>query len=97
MEYDTHMSGLGSMRLRSLSNGEEVVDVLGAGWEGGNLLYLTLPEGHNGFSPGVLAQIESDSALYLGEIRQRNGSDLRVLVEHSLNLARLDSMQDNWR
>jgi hypothetical protein len=96
MEYDTLMSDLGSMRLRSIPNGEEIVDVLGAGWEG-NLLHLTLPEGQSGFSPGVLAQVESDAALYLGEIRQRNASDLRMLVEHSLNRARLDSMQDNWR
>ena len=96
MEYDTLMSDLGSMKLRSLPDKGKVVNVLGVGWEG-NLLRLTLPDGHQDFSPGVLAEIESDSAVYLGEIRQRNGVDLRVLVEHSLNRTRLNSMQHNWR
>ena len=95
MEYDTFMPDRSSIRLRNL-NGEEVLNVVENGWEG-NLLHLTLPEGKTGFAPGVLAEIESDTALYLGEIRQCNGSAMKVLVEHSLNLSKLASMQDNWR
>jgi hypothetical protein len=83
------------IKLRSLPDGEfqEAQEVA---WEG-NMLHLTLPEGQLGLSPGVLAEIESASKLYLGEVRQCSGSAMKILVEHSLDRARLASMRDTWR
>jgi len=95
MQYDTVMSDRCPMKVRNLADGV-VLDAWESGWDE-NLLQLTLPEGQAGFSPGVLAEIESASALYLGEVRQCSGSLMRVLVEHSLDRARLASMQGNWR
>jgi hypothetical protein len=95
MEYDTLMSDRPMMKLRSLENGN-VLDVWDASWDG-NVLQLTLSDEETGVSPGALAEIESESALYLGEVRQCNGSAMRVLVEHSLDRARLASLQDSWQ
>ena len=95
MGYDTVMSDPSPMKLRNLQNGE-VMDVWETVWDG-NMLDLTLAEGQAGVAPGVLAEIESKTALYLGEVRQYSGSSVRVYVEHSLDRARLASMQDNWR
>ena len=83
------------MKLRSLPDGgfQEAKE---AGWQG-NMLHLTLPDGQAGLTPGVLAEIESDSKLYLGEVRQCEGSVMKILVEHSLDRARLTYMQDIWR
>jgi hypothetical protein len=89
------MSDCSLMRLRSLPDGsfQEAKD---AAWEG-NMLHLTLPDGQPGLSPGVLAEIESEFKLYLGEVRQCSGSVMTIRVEHSLERARLASMQDTWR
>jgi hypothetical protein len=96
MEYDTFMSDRSPMmKLRSLENGD-VLDVWEASWDG-NVLQLTLSDEQTGFSPGALAEIESESAFYFGEVRQCHGSAMRVLVEHSLDRARLASLQDSWR
>jgi hypothetical protein len=83
------------MKLRSLPDGD-FQDVKETGWEG-NMLHLTLQEGQRGIVPGVLAEIESESKLYLGEVRQCDGSAMKILVEHSLDRARLASMQETWR
>jgi hypothetical protein len=61
------------------------------------MLQLTLLEGQAGFGPGVPAEIESGSMLYLGEVRQTNGSNIKILVEHSLDQTRLSSLQETWR
>ena len=95
MQYDTFMSDRSPVKVRSLADGV-VLDAWESGWDE-NLLHLTLPEGQAGFSPGVLAEIESASGVYFGEIRQCSGSVIRVLVEHSLDRVRLASMQGNWR
>jgi hypothetical protein len=34
--------------------------------------------------------------LYLGELQQGSGSTARILVEHSVDRAKLDSIQDAW-
>jgi hypothetical protein len=83
------------MRLRSLPDGD-FLEAQEAGWEG-NMLQLILPDGQPGLVPGVLAEIESASKLYLGEVRQCSGSAMKILIEHSLDRARLASMQDTWR
>lgn len=95
MQYDTFMSDRSPVKVRSLADGV-VLDAWESGWDE-NLLHLILPEGQAGFSPGVLAEIESASGVYFGEIRQCSGSVMRVLVEHSLDRVRLASMQGNWR
>ena len=82
------------MKLRSLPDGN-FQEAEEAGWEG-NMLHLTLPEGQAGLSPGALAEIQSESKLYLGEVRQCDGSGMKVLVEHALDRQQLASMQDTW-
>lgn len=82
------------MRLRCLPEGK-FQEARETGWDG-DLLYLTLPEGQPGLPAGSLAEIESESNLYLGQVRHCSGSEMRVQIEHSLNLARLASIQDTW-
>ncbi len=89
------MSDCCLLRLRSLPEGD-FQEAKEANWEG-NMLHLTLPAGEPGLSPGVLAEIESGTKLYLGEVRHCNGSALAILIEHSLDRARLVSMKDTWR
>jgi hypothetical protein len=95
MEYDTAMSERSPVKLRNLPDGG-FVDAWEAGWEG-NVMQLTLPDGQTGFSPGVPAEIENASMLYLGEVRERSGSMIKLLIEHSLDRARLASLQDTWQ
>jgi hypothetical protein len=71
------------------------VEAQETGWEG-NLLRLTLPDGQTGFTTGALAEVTSEDVLYLGVVRQYSGSTMEVLIEHSLNLARLSSMRNSW-
>jgi hypothetical protein len=82
------------MKLRSLPDGN-FQEAQEAGWEG-NMLHLTLPDGQMGFSAGVLAEIESESTLYLGEVRQCSGSAMKIMVEHSLDRTRLASLKEFW-
>jgi hypothetical protein len=82
------------MKLRSLPDGS-FQDVEEAGWEG-SFLHLTLLDGQPGVAPGVLAEIENESKVYLGEVQQCAGSAMKVLIEHSLDRARLASMQETW-
>ena len=89
------MSEGSPVKLRSLPDGG-FLDAREAVWEG-NILQLTVPEGQTGFSPGVPAEIESESRLYLGEVRQSSGSTIKLLIEHSLDRARLKALQDTWR
>ncbi len=90
------MSDRGLMRIRSLPNGgsynaEEV------GFDG-NTLHLNLlnqpavavPP------PGALVEVESESALYLGEVRQSQAPSVTVFIEHSLDRARLAAIQNIW-
>jgi hypothetical protein len=95
MEYDTAMSARSPVKLRSPPDGGSF-DAWEAGWEG-NVIQLTISDGSTGFSPGVPAEIESESMLYLGVVRQHSGSTMKVLVEHSLERARLASLQNTWR
>jgi len=83
------------MKFRSLPDGD-FREAKEAGWDG-NMLDLTLPDGQQGLSPGVLAEIESESHIYLGEVRQCSGMGMKIRIEHSLDRARLASMQDSWR
>jgi hypothetical protein len=95
MKYDTPMPSGNLMKVHQLPEGDLFQDAQEAGWDG-NMLHLVLPDGLAGFSPGALVEIESESMLYLGEVRQRSGSAMDVLVEHSLDRARLSAMRDTW-
>ena len=95
MEYHTAMSDRSPIKLRSLPDGRPV-DAWESEWQG-NILQLTLPDGQTGFSPGVPAEIENETMLYLGEVRERSGSMVKLLIEHSLDRARLASLQNTWR
>jgi hypothetical protein len=88
-------SGSNSVKVRSLPDGQ-FLDALETGWEK-NIIQLTLSDSQTGFSPGVPAEIECDSMLYLGAVQQSSGSSLKVLVEHALDRARLLSLQNMWR
>jgi len=83
------------VRVRSLGSGESI-DAQEAGWEG-KTLSLMLGDGKPVFTPGDLVEIQSESRLYLGEVRRCEGTALKVSVEHALDRARLISMQDTWR
>jgi hypothetical protein len=82
------------VKLRRLPDGDfqEGVEV---GWEG-RVLEVDLPGGKGGFSPGAPLEIECGSMLYLGELQPGSGATARILVEHSVDLAKLASMQDAW-
>jgi hypothetical protein len=96
IEYDNgHMSECSLVRLRSLPDGA-FLEAKEAGWEGA-MLHLTLPDGQPGPSSGLLVEIENESKLYLGEVRQCNGPAVTVHIEHALDRARLASMPDTWR
>jgi hypothetical protein len=95
MEYDTSMSDRIPVKLRSLPDGG-VLEAWEIGWER-NIVQLTLPDEQAGFSPGVPAEIESDSKIYLGAVWQCSGSTIKLLIEHSLDRARLSSLQAAWR
>ena len=89
------MSDRSPVKLRRLPDGS-FIDAWETGWER-NMLQLTLLEEQAGFLPGVPAEIDNGSMLYLGEVRQCSGSIMKVLVEYSLDRSRLASLQDSWR
>lgn len=89
------MSDGSLMKFRSLPDGN-FQEAKEAGWED-NVLHLSLPAEETGLAPGVLVEIQSESKLYLGEVRRGNGPAMTIVVEHSLDLARLAAMQDTWK
>jgi len=66
-----------------------------AGWEN-TVLRVDLPGPKDGFSRGVLVEIECGSTLYLGEVQQCSESGVTARVEHSLDLHKLASIQSTW-
>jgi len=83
-----------AVKVRYLPDGG-FVDGWEAGWEN-SLLRVDLPGPKDGFSRGVLVEIECGSMLYLGEIQQCSDSGLTARVEHSLDRDRTASMQNTW-
>ena len=49
------------------------------------------------FDPGTLIEIQSAQALYLGEVRGRQGSLMMVDVEHSIDRAALGAIENVWQ
>jgi len=89
------MSDSSQVKVRSLPTGD-FQDATETGWEG-KMLHLTCVNARPGFNPGDLVEVQGESWLYLGEVRQCAGAAMKVLVEHALDCARLASMQDTWR
>ena len=89
------MSDRSPAKLRCLPDGS-FIDAWEVGWEG-NVLQLALPDEQAGFSPGVPTEIETTSTLYLGEVRQCSGPLMSILIEHSVDRARLAALNDTWR
>lgn len=83
------------MRFRSLPEGV-FREAEHAGWDG-HMLQIKLSDGQPGPDSGTLVEVESDSRLYLGEVRQSKDLLCRILIEHSLERARLASVKDSWR
>ena len=95
MEYDTSMPAQNAVKVRCLPDGG-FLEGTEAGWEKTSLS-VALPGPKDGFSQGVLVEIECGSMLYLGEVQQCSESGFTARVEHSLDLHRLASIQDAWR
>ena len=45
---------------------------------------------------GALLEIECGSMLYFGQLREKTGSAAAVLIEHSLDRAKLKPIQEAW-
>lgn len=86
------MSAQVEMRLRRLPDGafHEAVEL---GWKGPalevGLTDLELPL-------GALLEIECGSMTYFGELQQKSGSTALVLIEHSLDRAKLGPIRQAW-
>ncbi len=83
-----------TVKVRCLPDGA-FLEGQNAGCEGTSLR-VDLPGPEDGFSRGVLVEIECGPMLYLGEVQQRSGSGFTVKVEHSLDRDKLASIQDTW-
>jgi hypothetical protein len=86
------MSATVEMKLRRLPDGafHQAVEL---GWKGRmlevDLADLDLPL-------GTLLEIERGSMIYLGELHQKSGSTARVMIEHSLDRAKLGPIRQLW-
>ena len=83
-----------SVKVRYLPDGG-FLEGWEAGWEG-TLLRVDLSGPKDGFSRGVLVEIECGSMLYLGEVRQCSEDGITARVEHSLDRQKLASIQNAW-
>jgi len=89
-------AGSNLLTLRHLSSGA-AVEGEAAGWEGPMLQVELSAEGSRSeWAISSLVEIECGSMRYLGEIWQRQGQRLTVLVEHALDGRKLDWMQNYW-
>jgi len=80
------------VRTRLLPHGE-FREALKLGWNG---RFLEVDLQGQDFALGEPLGIESGSMLYLGELRQRDGSRGSILIEHSLDRAMLAADRDHW-
>jgi hypothetical protein len=93
MRYDASMSPGMSTRIRFLPVGEPI-EANQVAWEGANL-FVDLPEEHR-VPVGSLVEVEAGPMLYLGEVQQWSESTARIMVEHSLDRAKLAAIHDTW-
>ena len=92
IEYDTCMPERVGVRLRCLPDGV-FQDASELGWKG---RVLELDGTGLDLLPGALLEIESGAMLYFGEFLRNDGSTATVLVEHSLDRAKLQPIQQIW-
>lgn len=88
------MSEMSEVALRRLPEGsfERAVE---RSWSG-RYVELGLLTDSDQFALGALVEIDSGEFLYLGEIQRREGRQLWISVEHSVNRAKLARIQDAW-
>jgi hypothetical protein len=94
MEYDTSMPAGNTVKVRYLPDGG-FLEGREAGWDNA-VLRVDLPGPKDGFSQGVLVEIECGSMLYLGEVQQCSDSGVTAKLEHALNREKLASTQNAW-
>jgi hypothetical protein len=79
------------MKVRRLPDGD-FQEGLEAGWEG---RLLRVEVSGEEFAVGMPLEIECGSMIYLGELQERSGSRHVILVEHSVDRAKLDFLEDS--
>jgi hypothetical protein len=62
----------------------------------GRYVELDLLADSDQFQLGALVEIDTNEAIFLGEIQRRQGLQLWVSVEHSVNRAKLARIQEAW-
>lgn len=64
----------------------------------GRLIIVAAHDPLAGFDPGTLVEVQSDEALYLGEVTAREpDSQVTVAVEHFLDRATLAEIEKGWQ
>ena len=68
-------------------------------FSGAQVLEVDLQQGEiaREFSPGDLVEIRSSGTLYLGELQSCQDQQLRIAVEHAVDLAALASIKQVWQ
>jgi len=88
------MSELSPVTVRLLPSGEIRPGVeLG---RYGRVIELELPGEGATFPCGVLIEITTPDRVYLGEVLARKHPRMTVLVEHSVDRARVEALQESW-
>jgi hypothetical protein len=88
------MSPRNSVKIRRLPQGK-LLDAWENGWEG-RYLNVDLTNHEPEFPMGSLVEIEGGSMMHLGELQQWKESIARVLVEHSVDRAKLAMIHETW-
>jgi len=66
--------------------------------EGHQLLLSSLSEGAvREFAPGLLIEVQSGDAIFLGAVLRRQDSGTLVAVEHVIHRAALAEIEEAWR
>jgi hypothetical protein len=78
--------------MRLLPRGESR-EALKLGWNG---QFLEIDLQGQDFTIGAPLGVESGSMLYWGELRRRDGSHASILIEHSLDRAKLAADRGHW-
>lgn len=61
-----------------------------------NLLELEMSGAAPFLRAGTLVEVESEDALYLGQVDRREASQIWILVEHKVDRVRLKRIHDRW-
>jgi hypothetical protein len=88
----TRPSAAAAMKLRGLPDGDfqKGLDPI---WKG---RVVTVDVQNQGLPVGALVEMECGTMTFLGELQYRSGSTHVILVEHSLDRAKLESVDDSW-